>query len=94
MMERGVRSSEFWLSAITSIVAVLFPLLVAYGVLDTEKGQMWAALILALAGVIVPIVIGQVARNYNDGRVEVKKEAIGLETAQTQLEVLRLERLP
>ena len=92
-MERGVKSSEFWMSAITSVVAVLFPLLVAYGVLDTEKGQMWAALILAVAGVVVPIVIGSVAKNYNSGRVEVKTEAIGLETAQTQLEVLRLERL-
>lgn len=92
-MQRGIQTTEFWLSAIGSLVAVIFPLLVAYGVLDTEQGELWAALILSIAGVVVPLVIGSVAKNYNNGRVAVKSEAVKLETQATQLEVMRLEAM-
>ena len=92
-MQRGAQTSEFWMSAIGGLVAVIFPLLVAYGVLDTEQGELWAAAILAVAGIVVPIVLGSIAKNYNDGRVTVKTEAVKLEAAATQLEVMRLESL-
>ena len=92
-MERGIRTSEFWLSAIGALVAVIVPLLVAYGVLDNDKGEMWAALILALASIVVPIVVGSVVKNYNDNRTAVKTEAIGLERDTAQLEMTRLESM-
>jgi fucose permease len=89
----GYKTTEFWLSAIGALVAVVFPLLVAYGVLDSEKGEMWAALILAVAGVVVPIVVGSIAKNYADNRTAVKLEAVSLEREAVALELLRLEAL-
>ena len=93
VLNRGIRTSEFWLSSIAAIITVLMPLLVAYGVLDTERGEMWAALILAVASIVVPIVVGSIARNYNDGRTEIKLQAIGLETQQAMLAAARFERV-
>ena len=93
VLNRGIRTSEFWLSSIGAMVAVLMPLLVAYGVLDTERGEMWAALILAVASIVVPVVVGSIARNYNDGRTEIKLQAIVLETQQVELAAARFERV-
>lgn len=92
-LQRGVQTSEFWLSAVGTLTAVLMPLLVAYGVLSKEEGELWTALILGIVSVVVPLVVGSVVKNYNDGRVAVKTEAIKLETQATQLEVMRLESL-
>ena len=93
VLNRGIRTSEFWLSSIAAIITVLMPLLVAYGVLDTERGEMWAALILAVASIVVPVVVGSIARNYNDGRTEIKLQAIVLETQQAELAAARFERV-
>ena len=90
-MTRGIQTSEFWLSAIGALVAAVVPLLIAYGVLDSKQGEMWAALILTMASIIVPVVIGSVVKNYNDNRAVIKTEAMGLE--RTALEVMRLEAL-
>ena len=92
-LQRGAQTSEFWLSAIGTLTAVLMPLLVAYGVLSKEESELWTALILGVVSVVVPLVVGSVVKNYNDGRVAVKTEAIKLETQATQLEVMRLESL-
>lgn len=92
-MERGIKTSEFWMSAIGALVAVIIPLLVAYGVLDNERGEMWAALIMVVASIVVPIVVGSVVKNYNDNRTAVKTEAIGLERDAAQLEMTRLESM-
>ena len=92
-MQRGAQTSEFWLSAVGTLTAVLMPLLVAYGVLSKEESELWTALILGVVSVVVPLVVGSVVKNYNDGRVAVKTEAIKLETQATQLEVMRLESL-
>lgn len=92
-MQRGAQTSEFWLSTIGTLIAVLMPLLVAYGVLSKEESELWTALILGVVSIVVPIVVGSVVKNYNNGRVTVKTEAIKLETQATQLEVMRLESL-
>ena len=89
----GYKTTEFWLSAIGALVAVIFPLLVAYGVLDSEKGEMWAALILSVAGVVVPIVVGSIAKNYTNNRTAVKLEGVALEREAVALESMRLESL-
>lgn len=92
-MQRGAQTSEFWMSAIGTLVAVLIPLLMVYGVFDNEQAQVWEAAILGIASIVVPLVVGSVVKNYNDGRVTVKTEAVKLEAAATQLEVMRLESL-
>ena len=75
-MEPGYKTTEFWLTAIGAIVAAVIPLLVAYKVLDEAQGQLWAGLILAVAGVVVPVVIGSMVKAYTASRTDVKMAAI------------------
>lgn len=67
---------EFWMSAIGSIVAALVPLLVAYGLLSAEEADLWSSLILAVAAVVVPIVIGSVVKEFTASRAALKMTAI------------------
>ena len=75
-MQPGYKTTEFWMTAIGAIVAAVIPLLVAYRVLDEEQGQLWAALILAVAGVVVPVVIGSMVKAYTASRTDVKVAAL------------------
>lgn len=72
-----------WLTAIGGIVAAVVPLLIVYGVLTQEQAELWQALILAVAALVVPIVVGSVIKNYNDN-----------ETARAVAEMELLGRRP
>ena len=62
-----------WLTAISGIVAAVVPLLVAYGVITAEQGELWQALALAVVGavvaIVVPVTVTSLAKNYNDNQV-------------------------
>lgn len=62
-----------WLTAISGIVAAVVPLLVAYGVITAEQGELWQALALAIVGavvaIVVPVTVTSLAKNYNDNQV-------------------------
>ena len=75
-MQPGYKTTEFWMSAIGAIVSAVVPLLIAYGLLTTEQGELWAGLVLAVAGVVVPVVIGSIVKNYTESRMAVKMTAI------------------
>jgi len=65
-----------WLTAIGGIVAAVVPLLVAYGVVTAEQGEMWQALALAIVGavvaIVVPVTVTSLAKNYNDNDTAAK----------------------
>lgn len=92
-MEQGKHTSEFWMAAVGKVIAVVFPLLVAYGVLDTEKGELWAGLILAVASVVIPIVVGSIDKRYVESRTALKRSMLEQATASMHLEATRLESL-
>lgn len=73
-----------WLTAIGGIVSALVPLLIAYGVFTQEEGQLWESLILAIAAAIVPIVVTQLVKNYNDNSASIQMLMIEQETARIQ----------
>ena len=81
------------MTAIGSLVAAVIPLLIAYGLLDEAQGQLWAGLVMAVAAIVVPIVIGSMVKAYAAGRTEVKLEALGLEREAVVLEAMRLEAM-
>ena len=87
----GWKTTEFWMTAIGGLVAAVIPLLIAYNIIDEEQGQLWAGLILAVSGIVVPIVIGSMVKAYAAGRTTVKVEGIALEREAVALESLRLE---
>lgn len=90
-MDSGVKTTEFWLTAIGSLVAAVVPLLIAYGLLDEQQGQLWAGLVMAVAAVVVPVVIGSMVKAYAAGRTEVKVEAMAMEREAMALESLRYQ---
>ena len=61
-----------WLTAISGLVAAVVPLLVAYGVITSEQGELWSALALAIVGaivaIVVPVTVTSLAKNYNDNQ--------------------------
>lgn len=71
-----------WLTAIGGIVAAVVPLLIAYGLLTTEQGALWESLVMAIAALIVPIVVGSIVKNYNDNETFVQTAVIERETAR------------
>jgi FtsH-binding integral membrane protein len=71
-----------WLTAIGGIVAAVVPLLIAYGLLTTEQGQLWQALVMAIAALIVPIVVGSVIKNYNDNEAALRVTEMELTQAR------------
>ena len=79
----GWKTTEFWMTAIGGLIA--------YNIIDEEQGQLWAGLILAVSGIVVPIVIGSMVKAYAAGRTTVKVEGIALEREAVALESLRLE---
>lgn len=75
-MDTGYKTTEFWLSAVASLAAVIFPLLIAYGMLTSEEAELWQNLLLAVAAVIVPVVIGSIAKTYTAKRTELKIQSL------------------
>ena len=75
-----------WLTAISAIVAAVIPLLVAYGVVTAEQGELWQALALAIVGavvaVVVPVTVTSLAKNYNDNETAAKIATLDAETAR------------
>ena len=61
-----------WLTLVSGIVAAVVPLLVAYGVITAEQGELWSNLALAIVGaiiaIVVPLAVTSLAKNYNDNQ--------------------------
>ncbi len=71
-----------WLTAIGGIVAAVVPLLIAYGLLTAEQGDLWQSLVMAIAALIVPIVVGSVVKNYNDNEAALRVTEMELTQAR------------
>lgn len=81
-MKYEVRTPEFWAWAVGSLVAVVIPLLIAYGVITAELGQLWTALIGVISAIVIPIVVGSLTKNYADNRTARLTAEANLETAR------------
>lgn len=81
-MKHEVRTVEFWTWAIGALVAVIIPLLIAYGFLTAELGQLWTALIGVVSAIVIPIVVGSLTKNYADNRTARLTAEANLETAR------------
>ena len=61
-----------WLTLVSGIVAAVVPLMVAYGVITAEQGELWSNLALAIVGaiiaIVVPLAVTSLAKNYNDNQ--------------------------
>ena len=61
-----------WMTLVSGIVAAVVPLLVAYGVVTAEEGELWRGLVLAIVAasvaIVVPITVTSLAKNYLDNQ--------------------------
>ena len=75
-----------WLTAISGIVAAVIPLLVAYGIITAEQGELWKGLALAIVGavvaIVVPVTVTSLAKNYNDNQAVIQSVTAEQETAR------------
>jgi len=75
-----------WLTAVSGIVAAVVPLLVAYGVITAEQGELWQALALAIVAavvaIVVPVTVTSLAKNYNDNDTAARVALMENETAR------------
>ena len=68
----GIKTTEFWLNGLYVVVGAVVALLVGYGMLSAEEGQMWAALLVA----VLPLAVaGYSVGKYSEGRSRVKADA-------------------
>ena len=75
-----------WLTAISGIVAAVVPLLVAYGVVTAEQGELWQtlalAIVAAIVAIVVPVTVTSLAKNYNDNDTAARVALMENETAR------------
>jgi uncharacterized membrane-anchored protein YitT (DUF2179 family) len=71
-MKPGFQTTEFWLTAVTNIVAAIIAILAFRGLVSNEEGELWLQLAQVLAAFIAPIVIGIVTAVYTNGRSNLK----------------------
>lgn len=71
-MTNDWKTPEFWIAALTSIVAAVVAILVARGLLSEAEGQLWLQLAAAVIGPVAIIVIGIVARSYIGHQTQVR----------------------
>jgi hypothetical protein len=67
-MKPGIKTTEFWLAAAGSLVAAVIALLIGYGAITSEQGDLWAGLIMAS----MPIAIAIISYGYSSSRAKAK----------------------
>ncbi len=68
----GIKTTEFWLTAVVNIAGAALALLAAYGLIRQENRALWLALIQALAVAVIPLALALVNSAYINGRARVK----------------------
>ena len=69
----GIRTTEFWLTAVSNIAGAVLALMAAYGLLKNEDADLWLALVQALAVAVIPLALAYVNGRYISARAEVKR---------------------
>jgi len=67
-MKSGVKTTEFWLAAVSGLVVAIMALFVGYGAITSEQADLWVGLIMAAA----PIALAIIAASYSNSRAKVK----------------------
>ena len=69
----GVKTTEFWLTAVSNITGAVLAVMAAYGLLNNDDADLWLALVQALAVVVIPLALAFVNGRYIAARAEVKR---------------------
>lgn len=86
-LKQGYKTTEFWITAAANIAAAVIAVLAGYGIVKSEEGELWLALVQALALAVVPLVMAFVNGRYINARAAVKTAA--LKNASSELKAER-----
>lgn len=75
-LTKGVKTSEFWLTAVGNLFAAIFMILLMYKVVTTEEAQIWKEAIALVTAFVVPTVSAMTTREYTRGRTTIKLESM------------------
>ena len=75
-IKQGYKTTEFWITAVANIAGAVIAILAAYGIVKSEEGELWRALVQALALAVVPLVMAFVNGRYINARAAVKTAAL------------------
>lgn len=68
----GIRTTEFWLTAVVNIAGAIIAILAAYGLIKEEDTGLWLSLTQSLAIAIIPLALAIVNYAYISSRGKVK----------------------
>ena len=68
----GIKTTEFWLTAVVNIAGAVLAILAAYGVVARETTDLWLVLIQSLAVAVIPLALAIVNYAYINSRANVK----------------------
>ena len=68
----GVKTSEFWVTALTNVTLAIVAILVMRGLISDEEGELWIQLVSAVFLTLVPVAMAVVTAAYSKSRAEVK----------------------
>lgn len=71
----GKQTSEFKLTAASTLINAILMLLVGYGLLTQEQSGLWASVFMAGAVFVLPLATALMTKEYTRGRTALKLEA-------------------
>jgi hypothetical protein len=75
-MKSGIKTTEFWLTAVVNIAAAVVAILSFRGLMSGQEGELWVTLVQAIAAAVAPLVMAVVTAAYTKGRTIVKAKEI------------------
>jgi len=71
-MKTGVKTTEFWMTLIMSLITAVLGVLAAKGLLTREQSDLIVQMAGALMTIVSPLVIGWMTTRYTHGRTALK----------------------
>lgn len=68
----GIKTTEFWITAISNIAGSILAIFAAYGLVKQEETDLWLTLIQSLAITIIPLSLAIINSSYIQSRSHVK----------------------
>jgi hypothetical protein len=63
---------EFWITAVVNIAAAVIAVLSLRGLIDPAEGELWLALVQAIAAPVAVLVMAIVTRQYLSGQEHIR----------------------
>ena len=68
----GIKTSEFWITAVVNIAGAIIAIMAAYGLIKSEEQALWLQLVQSLSVAVIPLVLAIVNYAYINSRAKVK----------------------